>query len=103
MKNSIHVLLVCFISLQLADHHHCSASEQFYSPQQGERIVTGPILSGETTLYTRDFDGGYVTVEVSDTIVFSITVTVAVTSVTMCQEALNKTVNTMILLQRARG
>jgi len=27
------------------------------------------------TLYTRDFDGGYVTLEVSDTVVFSITVT----------------------------
>jgi hypothetical protein len=75
MKNTVRFLLVCFIPLQLAAHHRCSASEEFHPLERGNRIVTGPLLSGETTSYTRDFDGGYVTVAVSDTIVFSITVT----------------------------
>ena len=75
MKNIVHLLLACFISLYLAEHHHCSASEECCALIQGEQIVTGPLLLGEPTLYTRDFDGGYVTLEVGDTIVFSITVT----------------------------
>jgi hypothetical protein len=68
-------LLVCFISLQLAEQHHSSASEEFHPLKQGERIVPGPLLLSETTLYTRDFDGGFIAVEVSDNIIFSITVT----------------------------
>jgi len=75
MKKIVRFLFVCFIPLQLAAHHRCNASEEFHPLKQGPRIVTGPLLSGETTLYRRDFDGGYVTVEVSDTIVFLITVT----------------------------
>jgi hypothetical protein len=75
MKNIVRLLLSCFISLPLAAHHHSSASEEFHSLKQGERTVTGPLLLGESTRYTRDFDGGYVTLEVGDTIVFSITVT----------------------------
>jgi hypothetical protein len=90
MKDIVRLLLVCFISLQLAAHHHCSASEQSYSPQQGERIVTVPIFSGETTSYTRDFDGGFITVEVRDTIVFSITVTTG--SQFLCNNLLNRIV-----------
>ncbi len=88
MKNILRFLLVCVISLQLAAHHHCSAAEQFYSPQQEERIVIGSALSGETTYYTRDFDGGFITVEVSDTIVFSITVTTG--SQFLCNNLLNR-------------
>jgi len=75
IQNIIRLLLACFIALQLAENHHLSASEEFHPLKQGERIVTGPQLLGETTRYTRDFDGGYVTLEVSDTIAFSITVT----------------------------
>ena len=75
MKNIVRLLLSCFISLPLAAHHHSSASEEFHPLKQGERTVTGPLLLGESTRYTRDFDGGYVTLEVGDTIVFSITVT----------------------------
>ncbi len=88
MKDIVRFLLVCFISLHLAAHHHCSASEQFYSSQQGERIVTALLLLGETTSYTRDFDGGFITVEVSDTIVFSITVTTG--SQFLCNNLLNR-------------
>lgn len=71
----LHVLLVCIIFLQLAAHHHCVASEAFHPRKQGERIVTGPLLVGEITRYTGYFDGGFITVEVGATIVFSITVT----------------------------
>ena len=88
MQNIVRLLLTCFISLQLATHHHCSASEEFHPLKQGKRIVTGPILLGETTPYTRDFDGGYITLEVSDTIVFSITVTTG--SLFLCNNLLHR-------------
>jgi len=88
MKNIVRLLLACFISLHLAEHHPCSASEAFYPLKQGEQIVTDPLLSGEPILYTRDFEGGYVTLEVSDTIVFSITVTSG--SQILCNNVLNR-------------
>jgi hypothetical protein len=88
MQNMVRLLLACFIALQLAEHHHASASEEFHPLKQGERIVTGPLLLGETTSYIRDFEGGYVTLEVGDTIVFSITVTPG--SQFLCNNLLNR-------------
>ena len=88
MKNILRFLLAGCISLQLAAPHHCSASDEFHSLKQGERTVTGPLLLGETTSYTRDFDGGFITVEVGNTIVFSITVTTG--SQFLCNNLLNR-------------
>jgi hypothetical protein len=88
MKNILRFLLVGFISLQLATPHHCSAADAFHSLKQGKRTVTSPLLLGEATSYTREFDGGFITVEVSDAIVFSITVTTG--SQFLCNNLLNR-------------
>jgi len=88
MKNIVRLLLACFIFLQLAEHHPCSASEAFNPRKQGERFVAGPLLSGGITRYTGDFDGGVITVEVGATIVFSITVTTG--NQFLCTNLLNR-------------